>query len=334
MSRVKIETTDYFPDVSVREVLPTGCTILDCILGGGWPLGRTVNIVGDKSTGKTLLAIEAVANFKQKFPDSRAVYIETESAFDVPYAQSLGLDMSGVDMIDDCRTVEELFDLVDNLSADKKAKGPTICVIDSLDALSDDREVEQKFGAPSYGMMKAQRLSQFFRRINAVLAKQDFLLVFVSQVRDNIITTQFGKKHKRSGGHALDFYCSQIVWLANKNKISKTIAGVKRYVGITIKINVEKNKMAPPHRSCEVAILFGYGVDDVNASVSWLKEIYGEKVEESLSEIVPDINKVKDLKKAIGDGKCDKDIKASLDKFVKEKWKAIELSFVPKFRKY
>jgi recombination protein RecA len=243
----------------------SGCAVLDCVLGGGWPLGRMANLVGDKSTGKTLLAIEAFANFRRQFPDGKMAYCETEAAFDDEYARALGLDMEGVHR-PDVSTVEDLFE---DLLTFIKRPGPGIYVVDSLDALSDKAEQERKISDSTYGASKPKQLGQLFRRLIKPLERSQTLVLIISQVRDNI-GVAFGEKHTRSGGKALDFYASQILWLANIGQVKKTINKITRTVGVNIRAKCKKNKIGMPFRECEFKIVFGYGIDDKAASRDFL----------------------------------------------------------------
>src|SRR3990167_1383032 len=129
---------DYFPGAGRKlKFISTGCTTLDCVVSGGWPLGRIVNIVGDKSTGKTLLAIEAAANFARQFPKGKIWYRESEAAFDEDYATQLGLPVKQVDFGDDglgtiWDTIEDIFeDLDKQLTRLKKLNVPGLYIIDS-----------------------------------------------------------------------------------------------------------------------------------------------------------------------------------------------------------
>ncbi len=190
----------------------SGCKLLDCVLGGGWPLGRMSNIVGDKSSGKTLLAIEACANFMHKFPDGEIIYLESEAAFDADYAEAIGMPIDDVDFVDygDDNTVEFLFEHLEKVTAE--ATSPVLYVVDSLDALSDRAEKKRKIDEGSYSMGKQKKLSEMFRRLISPLKESNVHLMIVSQVRENIGVT-FGEKYTRSGGKALDFYASQILCL-------------------------------------------------------------------------------------------------------------------------
>lgn len=253
------------------QFIHSGCALLDCVLGGGWPLGRVANIVGDKSTGKTLLAIEAIANFYRQYPDGSVRYNEAEAAFDTDYAQALGVPFDRVDMTEECTTVEELFDDVQTFLSNKP-DGPGLYIMDSLDSLSDKAERERGIEEASYGGAKAKKLSEFFRRVTQDLKRSDVALIIISQVRDNI-GAMFGEKHTRSGGKALDFYASQVVWLAHMGILKRTVAKVERPVGVKIKAKCKKNKVGLPFRECEFEITFGYGIEDEKASRAWLASI-------------------------------------------------------------
>jgi recombination protein RecA len=288
------------------QFIRTGCTLLDCVLGGGWALGRTSNVVGDKSTGKTLLAMEAIANIFQQYPDARVRYNEAESAFDADYARALGIPFDRVEFKEDCKTVEELYDDVDNwIKNELKKRQPALYILDSVDALSDAGEMERDFGEATYGGGKAKQFSQFFRRKIQELKETNCHLMFISQTRDNI-GAMFGEKHTRSGGKALDFYASQILWLAHLGILKRTVQKVERPVGVKIKARCKKNKVGLPFRDCEFEITFGYGIEDAKASHAWLKELA-------------------DVTKHDGD---------ALREYVLKKWSGIETSFLPTRRKY
>jgi recombination protein RecA len=273
--KIKVRTQDtednlYFSSPKDNlQLISSGCEILNCVIGGGWPLGRIANIVGDKSTGKTLLAIEAMANFCLQFPDGRAVYCETEAAFDDDYAKALGLDMDNIQR-EECTTVEELFDNLVKFIADVGTEGQGLYIVDSLDALSDKAEQERGIAESTYGASKPKQLGQLFRRLVKPLEKSGVCVIIISQTRDAIGVT-FGEKHTRSGGKALDFYASQIVWLANMGQIKKTISKTQRTIGVSIKAKCKKCKIGMPFREATFDILFGYGVDDIGSNLDFLK---------------------------------------------------------------
>ncbi len=270
----------YAPPSSL-ELIPSGCTLLDLVLTGregAWPLGRVFNIVGDKSTGKTLLAIEGMANFERLHPKGSMWYRESEHAFEKEYAEDIGMPVNKIEFIDhkkhDFRTVEHFHD--DLLECCKKAKAknkPGLYILDSLDALSDNAELEREIGDKSMGgMKKAAKMSELFRRLTAELEGSKISLGIISQVRVNI-DAKFGRKTKRSGGAALDFYASQTVYLAHIGQIKRTRKGVERVTGIVIKAKCDKNKVGPAHRECEFQINFGYGIEDMIANLNWLIDI-------------------------------------------------------------
>ena len=294
------------------QFIRTGCTMLDCVLGGGWIIGRMVNLVGDKSTGKTLLAMEAAANFIKQYPEGDVQYKECEWAFDPEYASALGIPMDRITLDQGgLTTIEDLMRDVDILlDAKDGATTPTLYIVDSLDALSDEAEMDREVGKGNYGAAKAKMLSEFFRTRNPRLSKSNVCLLVVSQVRDNLNAGMFGKKHLRSGGKALDFYASQVIWLYNMGMTKRTRSKVERVVGVKVKAKNDKNKVSLPYRECEFAITFGFGVEDIQASRDWLKEV-GDK-----EAPAPEA----------GD--------AALRKYVIDKWNSIESGFIPTRRKY
>ena len=315
MVRVKLEDDKlpsrggglYFgtPKTDV-SFIPSGCKTLDLALGGGWARRRIANIVGDKAVGKTLLAIEASANFNIVEPKGKIRYRECESAFDNAYAQALGFPVEKVDFGEPMDTIEDVFEDLEKVL--KCAKGPEIYFVDSLDSLSDRAELERNIDEGSYGTGKAKMLSQLFRRLIRDLANKDVTVFFISQVRDNIGVT-FGRKTTRSGGRALDFYASQVLYLSQVEKLTKTISNVKRVTGVTVRAQVDKNKIGLPYREAQFPIMFGYGIDDWRACAEYMKTVTGE--------VIPKTMPLSDLQR-----------------MVDESWWEIENKFLPKDKKY
>lgn len=259
------------PEASDVIYVPSGATMLDLVLGGGYGLGRIVNIVGDRSAGKSLLAIESIANFVEHLGEAKnAKYVDAESASVDSYVQVLGMP-SGVQTHDEgMETIEEFF-------ADFKAfldgipdGQPCMYILDSLDALSDAAEMERDYDKGSYGAEKAKKLSQFFRRNVTLISQKNCLLIIVSQIRDKIGVT-FGETKTRSGGKALDFYASQILWLSEIGKIRRTALSVQRAVGIEVRARTKKNKIGLAFRETELTVIFNYGLDDEISMLNWLK---------------------------------------------------------------
>jgi len=310
----------------------SGSTLLDLSLGGGWALGRVFNIVGDRSSGKTLLAIEAFANFAKTFPNGRMRYAEAEAAFDDSFAEQLGFPPN-------VERPEQMLHTVEEFSKDlfkfASQGGPSLYILDSLDALSDDAEVERftarmegKAEKGSMGAQKAKEMSEMFRSITAEMAAQDCTLGIVSQIRDRI-GISFGETKTRSGGRALDFYASQVLWLVETGKNKKTVRGVERVIGVNINSKVKKCKVGLPFREANYSILFNYGTDDEYSMLDWLgtHKFY-------------EMDTVKSYKKQIDTAREKQEyqtlstIRSTLIEDTKRSWAEIDERLTPKIRKY
>jgi recombination protein RecA len=257
--------------------------------------------------GKTLVAIEACANFAISEPKGKIRYREAESAFDTSYAEALGFPAERVDFGDPIETIEDLFEDLNKVI--KGAKGPEFYIVDSLDALSDRAELDRGIGEGSYGTGKAKQLSQLFRRLVREMGAKDVTLMIISQIRENINAMAFAKKWVRSGGRALDFYASQVCVLAQVGKVKKTVSKIERVTGTSVKAVIEKNKVALPYREAAFEILFGYGINDYKSCRDYLKLVEGELPSKDLSM-------------------------EELHRLVEQSWYRIEESFHPVERKY
>lgn len=225
LSEEESSTSDsfYFGSSKSLEFVSSGWVGLDCTLGGGWPLTRMSNIVGDESTGKTLLCIEALANFHRQYVGHK-FYREVEDAFDSDYAENIGLPVDEVQFADrgSLITVEDFYnDLCRCADLCIKDDVPGAYFLDSLDGLTDVPELEAEFGKSTYGMAKAKQMHKLMRLCHAKVAEANMFLGIVSQTKDKIGTLFPAKT--RSGGHALDFWCSQILWLSHIEDEHKTI---------------------------------------------------------------------------------------------------------------
>lgn len=345
-TRAKIELSDddkpqassYFAsmDKAGLKFVKSGSAVMDCALGGGWVLGRVANIVGDRSSGKTLLAIEACANFHRDYPHGKIRYAESESAFDERYAEALGMPIDAVDFGHDrdMRTIEDWYnDMVAFLDEREKDKKPGLYILDSFDALSDDAEMDREIDKGSFGAQKAKKSGELFRKLIDRIEKSDTLLIVVSQIRDKLNVT-FGETKTRSGGKALDFYASHIVWLAEIGKLKKTINKVERVIGVEVKARVKKNKVGLPFRECGYPIIFGYGIDDLTANVEWLLEVGSEELLKEKCGMSKAGYKVRISNLRDKGGEDVRAIRESLTKLVASEWQRIETGFLPQSRKY
>ena len=322
---VKEEGGLYFDADPPNQYIPTGSTLLNCVLGGGYLLGRVVNIVGDKSTGKTLLAMEAFANFHMQYPEGEMYYVEAEAAFDKRYARSCGFPIDKVTIYDEIQTVEALFEqLSEILSLHEKDEKPSVFILDSLDALSDDAELERDIDKGSFGGAKAKKMSELFRRITKRVEAQKMSLIIISQIRENM-NAMFGKKTMRTGGKALDFYATQILYLAHIKRLVRTVKGVKRATGVVVKAQCEKNKIGLPFRNCQFPILFNYGIDDGVACIDWMTT----EAKETRFDGLP---KEKAIAKATMGGNSEFNL--AIQQKTVELWNDIDQSFLPKNKKY
>lgn len=310
---------------------PTGSMMLDCVLAGshgpgGWGTGRIVNIVGDKSTGKTLLAVEACANFVQFVPAAHVRYVECESAFDEEYGQVIGMPPE-IKPVDTIRTAEEFLTDLEQFCVEQiKYRVPCLYVLDSLDALSDDAELKRKMGDNTYGMGKAKMLSEGFRRIISVVSKAQCTVIIISQIRDKI-NVSFGETKTRAGGKALDFYASQVCWLAEVGKIKRQAFGQERVIGLVVRVRNRKNKLGPAHREAEQIMLFGYGIDDEESMLKWLVSAKVlNKADAWRTEI--------DAARAANDRVRIKELNKELRKLVWQRWAQVEQKLAPVGRKY
>jgi protein RecA len=319
---------NYFaaPKLNIPFV-SSGCKTLDLALGGGWAENRIANIVGDKSSGKTLLAIEAATNFAAKHPKGIIRYCECEAAFDPEYAGALGMPMKRVDFGNGpMDTVEELFK---DLQKTARSKVPVIYIVDSLDALSDTAEMARDIDQGSFGAAKAKMMSQLFRRLARQMSDARMTLIVINQIRDKI-GVMFGPKTGRVGGHALDFYASQALYLYPMGKVYKVANNIKRPIAIKVRGYVEKNKISTPYREALFQISFGYGVDDIGACLTFLKD------SKSLGDLDLTEKGIKPYLRGLsrmGDSEYVKE-RDHIHKIVSKKWYEIERSFMPTRQKY
>lgn len=287
-----------------------------------------INIVGDSSTGKTLLAEEACANYAIKHPGAPIRYIEAESRFDRAYAHKLGLPMDRIELIEDIETVEGVFRQIDEWS--KTATSPSLVCVDSWDSLSDEAEQSRKIEEGTYGQNKAKKTSELFRRLMRRIKAGQITLVIVSQVRMNM-DRAFGNPWSRAGGKALDFYATQIIWLYHKKRLKRTRRGVEMVYGIQVEAKNSKNSVGRPFRTCQFPLLFEFGIDDVQANLDWLKTTLGEaQIEKALGETYSKLkNRLANM-----DTKTWRMWQRKTARLVRRRWQQIEEDFSPGRTKY
>lgn len=271
----------------------TGCKLLDLVVGGakgvyGFPSGRFINIVGDKSAGKTFLSNEIIASAYHKYGSKKFkwVYDDCESGYSFDTESMYGFSIMPENPIHST-TVEEAFcnisDFADKLKEDQFG----IYVLDSLDGLTSDEQNEQaeerlkafhdnkNYDKGSYNTGKPRYLSrEFFPQLCSVIENKNILVIIISQIRENMDMFSF-EKFKRAGGKALDFYAHSVIWLATCKKITKK----DRAVGVVVKAKTTKSKTPRPFRECFFSFLYDYGLDSIGSGVDYLFDLRTDKGE-------------------------------------------------------
>ena len=252
------------PRVDV-DVIPTGSILLDQALGvGGYPRGRIIEIYGPESSGKTTLALEAIAEAQRK--GGRAAFVDAEHAIDPDYAHKLGVNIDEL-ILSQPDSGEQALEIVEMLAA---SGALDIIVVDSVAALVPQAELDGEMSDNQVGL-QARLMSKGMRKIAGVLNRTGTVVIFINQLREKV-GVMYGNPETTTGGRALKFYASIRIDIRR----AEAIKNGTNIIGNTVKVKVVKNKVAPPFHSCIIDLIYGEGISrygeilDLGASLNFI----------------------------------------------------------------
>ena len=261
------------------DVIPSGSLLLDEALGvGGYPKGRIIEIFGPESSGKTTLALHAIAECQKK--GGRAAFVDAEHAIDPVYAKNLGVNVDEL-ILSQPDNGEQALEIVQML-ADSGAI--SLIIVDSVAALVPQAELDGEMSDNSVGL-QARLMSKAMRKLAGILNKKECAVIFINQLREKV-GVMYGNPETTSGGRALKFYASIRIDIRRTEALKQ---GANIY-GNTVRVKIVKNKVAPPFKQCEIDIIYGQGIskesevldravelDIIHKSGAWF-EYKGEKI--------------------------------------------------------